>query len=230
MSSSNVSQSDEIFLAAQAKKDPNFDPFTNQARFYECNPTAPPPKDDNPGIILFNPTNALSTSSEALGVWLLNGHAWKIYRTGAKNVEKKRKAIQDDIDAAKTAGLPVGNPQVKVGLIWTDERSVKRWEAGLSVLTEEYTKDKWTFWSAQKSAGVANFKKLIESIKDKPTVQTIKNTFDIAHDFKLTDPQGFINASDHSSPIAFIDIHKGTNATKVDELLEIVKKHLAELK
>ncbi|KAI0077252.1 hypothetical protein K474DRAFT_1771869 [Panus rudis PR-1116 ss-1] len=205
-----------------------FNPKMQNARFNNGSPSAPPPTTWEE----FTPAELISASREALAVWhhgnkplytrvrALYGFLMKVYGTDNQKA-KAQKALDDAI----AKGIPTANALIQSGRVWTTDKP--RWVASFAVIADYYSSP-WEFFSAQGASGISKFTTLIKKITNKTALQSLHDAFQKAVDFKLSDPQGFINPNTTSANVQFIDIHQASTAPKTEQMLEIIDAQLAK--
>ncbi|OCH83723.1 hypothetical protein OBBRIDRAFT_872009 [Obba rivulosa] len=141
------------------------------------------------------------SSREALGLWKVDGKAWKVYAT-----TKQLQALSDDYTrASQAAALPMGDPKFQQGSV---KQGTKPASEGFVLITQ------WMDGT--------NFQKTIQSFKTALTRQNISHNktseeykritrgCNAANQVGLKDCQGFIK-SGIAQPLRFIDIHTSWN-------------------
>ncbi|GJJ11386.1 hypothetical protein Clacol_005619 [Clathrus columnatus] len=143
------------------------------------------------------------SSNESLGIWFLNGRAWKIIANGSKFVQ-----VNNNYNTARDAGLPIGNPVVveRGTVIYTREGGKEQKSQGFVVVAPQFTGEFFQGATAFKSK--LN-KPEVHITKLSPEYRRLVRDCTTARTLGLQDCQGFVRRTSTgvSDPINFTDIH-----------------------
>ncbi|GJJ11391.1 hypothetical protein Clacol_005624 [Clathrus columnatus] len=141
------------------------------------------------------------SSRESLGIWFLNGRAWKIVANGSTFVR-----VNDDYNTARDQGLPIGNPVVvERGTVrYTREGGRELTSQGFVVVAPQFTGEFFQGATAFKSA-----LNRVGLTKASPEYPRLVRDCTTARRLGLQDCQGFFRrlSTGVTEPINFTDIH-----------------------
>ncbi|GJJ11387.1 hypothetical protein Clacol_005620 [Clathrus columnatus] len=141
------------------------------------------------------------SSRESLGIWFLNGRAWKIVANGSTFAK-----VNNDYTTARNAGLPIGNPViVERGTVrYTRQGGRELTSQGFVVVAPQFTGEFF-----QGAAAFRNALNRLGITKLSPEYPRLVRDCTTARTLGLQDCQGFVRRTSTgiSEPINFTDIH-----------------------
>ncbi|PFH45885.1 hypothetical protein AMATHDRAFT_200193 [Amanita thiersii Skay4041] len=151
-------------------------------------------------------------SRESLGIWRVDGKAWKVFRT-TDQLEK----LRDMYRRAEVGELPMGRPKFVQGTVQQgSNRPTQGFVLMVNWMTGTY------FHLPTKQLNVALKAEKISHSKSARDYIRIKFGCEAALSLRLNDCQGYVE-NYASEPIAFIDVHLSTSTMAealVDDIVE----------
>ncbi|KAH7883470.1 hypothetical protein F5I97DRAFT_1939215 [Phlebopus sp. FC_14] len=145
------------------------------------------------------------SSREALGIWKVDGQAWKVYQT----TKEYDKLFADYQRAGIHAGLPMGRYSFTKGKVKKSNKTTDGF-----VLATEWMEGT-NFQKSASSFEAALKREKISQDKNSTDYKRTKAGCDAANKVGLRDPQGFVKAGIFE-PLRFIDVHTSWNDRKND--------------